>query len=261
MILSRRIRLRMRNVSDKTVETVTPHISCSTDSVPALYCLWENVGKHSRAGQATDNNILRRTRFTCRITKVGIHTLIICNTYCFQAPTMVTRTRLDVTSYVGCLSSSFVTTALTTWSQPHALASCLEYIYIYIYIRELDVKLNISRLHDPTALTQSKGIWDGRQKWQNSFALSLNSGIRLQCKEEELLMPVQCNLYAFLRKPYQMKSVLPVVCRDLTGAAVSTSEQPLWVCRGQSHNWNKFVPTPRLSSQYTASPFSWRLQT
>ena len=32
------------------------------------------------------------------------HTLLICVTYCFSTTTMVTRTRLDVTLYVHCLS-------------------------------------------------------------------------------------------------------------------------------------------------------------
>jgi hypothetical protein len=47
-----------------------------------------------------DNNIIRRMRFTCCITK-ATDTLRICNTYCFSTATMVTRTRLD--TYIACL--------------------------------------------------------------------------------------------------------------------------------------------------------------
>jgi hypothetical protein len=47
------------------------------------------------ARQATDNNIVWRMRFACWITK-ATNILRICNTYCFSASTLVTRTRLTV---------------------------------------------------------------------------------------------------------------------------------------------------------------------
>jgi hypothetical protein len=60
-------------------------------------CLWNNVGKYCRGGQATDNNIIRRMRIACRITN-ALLTLTVFTT-------LVTRTRLIVTLYVHCLVS------------------------------------------------------------------------------------------------------------------------------------------------------------
>jgi hypothetical protein len=51
------------------------------------------VDKNGKAGQATDDNIIRRMRIACCITK-ATDTLRIRNTYCFPTATMVTRTRL-----------------------------------------------------------------------------------------------------------------------------------------------------------------------
>ena len=51
--------------------------------------------KHGRAREATDDNIIRRMRFACSITK-ATYTQGICNAYCFSTATVVTRTRLSV---------------------------------------------------------------------------------------------------------------------------------------------------------------------
>jgi hypothetical protein len=51
---------------------------------------WE---KYGRGTQATDNNIIRRTRFACRIPKAP-NTLRICNAYCFPTATMIIQKRL-----------------------------------------------------------------------------------------------------------------------------------------------------------------------
>ena len=45
-----------------------------------------------------------RMSITCLIPKAKQHTLRICNTYYFSTANMVTRTRLNVTLYVHCLS-------------------------------------------------------------------------------------------------------------------------------------------------------------
>ena len=59
-------------------------------------------GEYSRARQATDDNMAHAH---CMVDTYGyIHTLRICNTYCFSIATMVTRTRLNVTLYAHCLS-------------------------------------------------------------------------------------------------------------------------------------------------------------
>jgi hypothetical protein len=55
--------------------------------------------------EATDNNIVRRMRFACWISKTT-NALIIFNTYCFSNATMISQTRLNVTLYVHCLCFS-----------------------------------------------------------------------------------------------------------------------------------------------------------
>ena len=55
------------------------------------------------------------------------HTLRICNTYCFATATMVTRTRLNVTLYVHCLSCFTLGPryAETTRKLPHTFNVCV----------------------------------------------------------------------------------------------------------------------------------------
>ena len=55
--------------------------------------------KCGRARQATDDNIIRRMRLVCWITRYR-HPHAICNTCCFSTATMVTRTRQ---CYVICI--------------------------------------------------------------------------------------------------------------------------------------------------------------
>jgi hypothetical protein len=59
--------------------------------------------KYGTARQATDDNIKRRMRFACQITKEYKHTQIY-NTYCFSTTTMITHTLLNVTLYARCFS-------------------------------------------------------------------------------------------------------------------------------------------------------------
>jgi len=74
--------------------------------------LWNNVEKYCRAGQATNDNVIRRKRIACWTTKdfarahanTHTHTPRIYNTYCFSMAIMVTRTPLNVTLYVHSLS-------------------------------------------------------------------------------------------------------------------------------------------------------------
>jgi hypothetical protein len=65
------------------------------------------VEKYDTARQATYDNIIQRMRFACWITK-ATDTLRMCNTYCFSTATTVTRTLLNVTLYVHCLSCFFI---------------------------------------------------------------------------------------------------------------------------------------------------------
>ena len=60
--------------------------------------MWKNIVKGG-SPQLT----VWRMRIACWISKATI-TLTICNTHCFSITTMVTRTGLNVTLHVHCLS-------------------------------------------------------------------------------------------------------------------------------------------------------------
>ena len=95
-IISHWILLRMENVSSKIyIENQNTHFVFNNFFFLKSCRLWDNVEKYSIARQATDENIIRRMRFACWITK-ATDTLRICNTYCIFTATMVTRTRLSV---------------------------------------------------------------------------------------------------------------------------------------------------------------------
>jgi hypothetical protein len=54
----------------KVVENIKTHILCSTIFVSRKSRrLWDNVEKYGTARQATEDNIIRRVRFACWITK------------------------------------------------------------------------------------------------------------------------------------------------------------------------------------------------
>ena len=63
--------------------------------------VYERMWKHVRARHVTHDNIIRRIRFACWITK-ATHT--ICNTYCFSTSTVVSRTHLNVGLCTHCVS-------------------------------------------------------------------------------------------------------------------------------------------------------------
>jgi hypothetical protein len=70
VVISRPVLLRVRNVSDKSCrENQSTHFS------PVFFFqkssrLWDNVEKYRTAGQATDDNMVRRMRFAWWVTKV-----------------------------------------------------------------------------------------------------------------------------------------------------------------------------------------------
>ena len=51
------------------VEQIKTHILCSVTFCRKSHRLWDNVGKYGRAGQATDDNIIRRMRIACWLIK------------------------------------------------------------------------------------------------------------------------------------------------------------------------------------------------
>ena len=90
-IKSRRIFFRVRNFFRQSgIEIQNKNFTFST-FFPKI------VGKHVRAEQATDDNIIGRTRFACWITKVKHTQTHTQNMQCFSTVTMVTRTPLNIT--------------------------------------------------------------------------------------------------------------------------------------------------------------------
>jgi hypothetical protein len=81
----------------KVVEKIKTHILCSITFFRKSCRLWDNVEKYGTARQATDENIIRRMLFVCRINKARIQILIMFNTYCFSTATIVTRKPVNVT--------------------------------------------------------------------------------------------------------------------------------------------------------------------
>ena len=64
--------LEWRMFQTKVVEKDKTHILYSRNIFPRKSCrLWDNVAEYGTARQATDDNIIRRMRFVCWITKAG----------------------------------------------------------------------------------------------------------------------------------------------------------------------------------------------
>ena len=77
MIMFHWIRLRMRNVSDKTCrENQNIHFMFSNCFPRKSYRLWGYMENYGRAGHSVDDNIVRcrKTLFVCLITKVKMKT-------------------------------------------------------------------------------------------------------------------------------------------------------------------------------------------
>jgi hypothetical protein len=68
-MISRWIILKIWNLWGKVVEKIKTHILYSVTFSRKSYRLWDNVEKYVTARQATDDNIIRRMRFACWITK------------------------------------------------------------------------------------------------------------------------------------------------------------------------------------------------
>ena len=69
MTVSRWILLEMRSISVKVVEKIKTHILCSIKFSRKSCKLWDNVENYGRAREAIDDNIIRRMRISCSITK------------------------------------------------------------------------------------------------------------------------------------------------------------------------------------------------
>jgi hypothetical protein len=107
-MISRWIILRMRNFQNKVVEKIKTHILCSITFFRKSCLLWDNVEKYGTAGQTTDDNIIRRMRFGCWITK-ATHTHPEHVTLLALPPQQWLRERASVWRhmYSACLFFSF----------------------------------------------------------------------------------------------------------------------------------------------------------
>jgi hypothetical protein len=89
----------------KSVEEIRTNFMICHFLKKKLCCLWHNVEKQCRAGQATD--AIWHIHIACWLTMVThTHTLTICNT-CFSAATMVARMCLSIT-FIHTLPVLFV---------------------------------------------------------------------------------------------------------------------------------------------------------
>jgi hypothetical protein len=87
----------------KVVEKIKTHILCSLTFCRKLCRLWDNVEKYSTARQATDDNITRRMRFACWITKVtDIHSKYVI-LIAFPRQQWLRERALMLRLYVHCL--------------------------------------------------------------------------------------------------------------------------------------------------------------
>jgi hypothetical protein len=101
---------RMRDVSDKSCRE-NKNVHSITFPPRKSWRLWDNVEKCGGVREATNDNMAHAR---CMLDKQGYaraHTQTYIhrersNTYCFSTATMVSRTRLNITLYVHCLSCS-----------------------------------------------------------------------------------------------------------------------------------------------------------
>ena len=94
----------MKNFADKNCrESRNTH--CEINDIFLKSCrLWDNVEKHCRAGQATDN-MYPACALHAGYRRLQIHTLRLCNAYCFPTTTITAaRTPLNAPLYVHWLS-------------------------------------------------------------------------------------------------------------------------------------------------------------
>jgi hypothetical protein len=96
--------LRWEMFQTKLVKKIKTHILCSVTFSRKFCRLWDNVEKYGRAGQATDDNIIRRMRIACWIPKLQTHTQNTCYLIAFPWQQFLHERASMLTSYVHCLS-------------------------------------------------------------------------------------------------------------------------------------------------------------
>jgi hypothetical protein len=106
VIISRRVLLRMRNVSDKScTENQNTHFVCSNIFFSENRAVYELIWrKRGRVRGVTDDNIITAHALCALGTQGYKHTLRIYNTNCFSATTVVHEHASNLPLHLYCLS-------------------------------------------------------------------------------------------------------------------------------------------------------------
>ena len=95
----------MRNMFQIDLEKIKTHFTFYKFFFRKRCSSCVNLETYGAAGQVTDGNIIQRMRFECRINKTrNTDTLTIHKFYSFSKASIVTRTLINVTVHVSCLS-------------------------------------------------------------------------------------------------------------------------------------------------------------
>jgi hypothetical protein len=88
----------------KVVHKIKTHLFCSITFSPKSCSLWDNVEKYGTARQTRDDNIIRRMRFACWITKATDTHSEYVMFIAFPRQQWLRERATNVTLYVHCLS-------------------------------------------------------------------------------------------------------------------------------------------------------------
>jgi hypothetical protein len=118
--------LEWEMIQTKLLETIRTRILCSITFSRKSCCLWDKVEKYDKARQATGDNIIRRMRIACWLTKTtNTHSEYVIF-FCFFRAKIVAQMHLIVTLYFlcpsCCHSCAKVTWLLLLWYATTCLA-------------------------------------------------------------------------------------------------------------------------------------------
>jgi hypothetical protein len=121
MVISRWILLSTRNASKKFVHKIKTHILPSVTFFFQKFChLWDNVEKYGTAGQATDNNITRRMRFTWWVTMAtDTHSECVILIAFPRQSLLEERVPVLCYAYIACLVFSSDTKSVSKFPSQH----------------------------------------------------------------------------------------------------------------------------------------------
>jgi hypothetical protein len=93
----------------KVVDKIKTHILCSIIFFRKSCCLWFNVEKYGTDRQATDDNIIRRMRFACWITKAtDTHSQYVILIAFPRQQSLRERASILSYTYIACLVERYL---------------------------------------------------------------------------------------------------------------------------------------------------------